>query len=281
MKNLKTLLALALSLSMCVSLAACGSSADDDDEDKAEKTSTSSAAAAEKESDEKTESKAEAEESTAESTADESEATETDTDSSESSLTLDDFEAIAKEIANVSTIEEAEKIVTEKLSVDVSSKDVFEATKDKEGFDLYVIGYDFQPPINVFGNINVLRSIAEVDDPMPPVDHISISASTKGSKPTGFGFSMTETTEKELEYYEKNDLYKKSGLARWSFVEEMFYETISDKYGESHHTGEYGKELTYWVPDGLPFAIKDSSSQASDYRIYGIIYDYDPFYIKK
>lgn len=276
MKNLKTLLALALSLSMCVSLAACGSSADDDDEDKAEKkTPTSSAAAAEKESDEKTESKAEAEESTAESNADESEATEseTDTDSSESSLTLDDFEAIAKEIANVSTIEEAEKIVTEKLPVDVSSKVVTEFTKDKFGFDAYSIGYDLQTPINVFGNIE------QVDDPMPPVDKVSIGTSTKGSKPERFDFSMTETTEKEQEYYEKNDVYERAGFARWTFIEVTLHDALDDKYGERYYTGDNGD--SYWVSDGLPFAIIYSPHQGSDYRTYGITYDYAPDYVEK
>lgn len=276
MKNLKTLLALALSLSMCVSLAACGSSADDDDEDKAEKkTPTSSAAAAEKESDEKTESKAEAEESTAESTADESEATETDTDSSESSLTLNDFEAIAKEIANVSTMEEAEKIVTEKLSVDVSSKYVFEATKDKEGFDAYSIEYALQTPINVFGNIE------DVDDPMPPVDKVSISTSTKGSKPISFSFSMAETFEEEQEYFEKNEAYEGVGAKRSEFIKITFFDALDDRYGEHHYTSDYGDGLSYWTPDGLPFSVRDASFQYTDRNFYNITFDYDPYYIEK
>lgn len=278
MKNLKTLLALALSLSMCVSLAACGSSADDDDEDKAEKkTPTSSAAAAEKESDEKTESKAEAEESTAESTADESEATEseTDTDSSESSLTLDYFEAIAKEIANVSTIEEAEKIVTEKLPVDVSSKEVSEFTQDKDGFDSYFAVYKLQQPINAFGNV------AEIDDPMPPVDAVTIRASTKGSKPDSISFSMTETPEKESEYYENNDLYSERGFSRSSLIKIKLCNELGDRYGEEYESDVY--DVYYWMPDGLPFTVS-LHEQNADYKTgsyHSIDFDYDPDYIEK
>ena len=264
---------------MCVSTAACGKSDESGKKDDTEEKVTTTAAAVEEseEADGASESKAEGEEPTSESKADESEATEPDssTDSLEPTLTLDDFEAIAKEIANVNTIEEAEKIVTEKLPVDVSSKEVFEFTKEKNGFDGYSIGYDLQPSMNIFGNID------GINDPMPPVDHITISSSTKGSKLEKFSFSMTETSEKELEYSEKNDLYDIAGFDRSQAITFTFYDALDDKYGESQYNDDYAYGFIYWSSDGLPFFVEDTSHNGSDSKTYSISYNYNTYYIEE
>lgn len=255
---MKKLMAISLAVCLTFAMTACGETSEDSNK----KESKASASMQEdvSKTDVEEEIASSAEESKAEVESENSEPTaESETnsasgkdDSQSADITFDEFQAIADDAANASTIDDAEKIILEKLPVDLDSRNVseYDYTEANNGWDwtYYGISYTLKTPLNLFGDDNF-------GNPMPPVNVICVAVSTtdktqspsSAMTPNNVQIRMMDPYEQRKEYESNTDY---NILDRVSAVKSSLRDTFDAKYGESDdgfkwHSAESACDINY------------------------------------
>lgn len=241
---MKKLMAMSLAVCLAFAMTACGETSGDSEKEKNENKASASV--------QEDVSKADVEEEVASSTESETESVSGEDDSQSADITFDEFQSIADEAANASTIDDAEKIILEKLPVDLDSRNVseYDYTEANDGWDwtYYGISYSLKTPLNLFGDDNF-------GNPMPPVNVICVAVSTtdktqspsSSMTPNNVQIRMMDPYEQRKEYESNTDY---DIMDRVSAVKSSLRDTFDAQYGKSDdgfiwHSVESACDINY------------------------------------